>query len=88
MPGEKGRHSTEAELAYLAKIGSHAHLPPKGLTEREKAVIEASVKARRVDRLKAYLASTEKRDSWGNLDRHRILTWVKEEIASEEKKYA
>lgn len=72
--------STESEMKFIKGFGTHRQGAPKDITKVDKRI--------RLNLLKLYQFSIEKRVQWGNINPHKIANFVDDLIIKLESNYS
>lgn len=62
---EDNSWGTESEIGFIKKLGSHRKRTESSLVK---------------DLIEGYIKAASKRNNWGAIDRHKVLTAAKEEL--------
>lgn len=72
--------STEDEINYLRTIGEHKKNGPKSVESFHSTLTPRAQVARKINLLNHYIASGEKRDDWGTIEKRIALGCANKEL--------
>lgn len=75
-----GYFSTEDEIRYLRTIGEHKKNGQKSIETFYSRLVPRAQAAHKVKLLKSYIAASDQRDDWGQIEKRIALGCAKREL--------